>query len=534
MANKVVEVILTAKDLTGTAVSRFRRRWRALDRTIKNVGRTMVAFTATVTGAVFGLQKLSDQGEKVLAVKDAFARITDDETAALQRLRQASAGSINDYKLMALANQALTLGAAESVEQFAEMVEISRALGRAQGVDALSALESFTIGMARQSPRILDNIGLQIKLGDTTTFTARVMAQARQKADELTGSMGATAGAGERFAATMANIRDRLAEWVATSPQVAEVLDGIADAITGVVDAITQHDWAGLGDVLFEIGKVLGARLAQGINLALAESVRDGNVFTRMFGFAEKTRGFLRDNAARAGDMASASGARLAELLAGLASNRPVTQTQAQSATGGGGFIPFLGLSSEAATLAGGQGFDFLGGPTPQRAAFLRRQAANEGNITPPDVEGLADVPADLEDVGEAMAEAGEVAIASMAGAAEAILAGSEHIEASMVRMITNIVRTLPGVGGTAGALIGGLGGIFGALLSKNNGPVPVRMTDIEDRAAAKINRTNDGPTSIHTTINGATDLDALERDLRDRENRDATRRFGRDYVGRP
>lgn len=110
MGDRVLELIISAKDLTGRTVSKFRRNWRAMRRTITRVTTAVVGFTAAVTGAVLGLTKLTERGEKVVAVQDAFARMTGDSSAALQKLRDAARGTINDFELMARANQALTLG----------------------------------------------------------------------------------------------------------------------------------------------------------------------------------------------------------------------------------------------------------------------------------------------------------------------------------------------------------------------------------------------------------------------------------------
>ena len=536
MGDRVLELIIRAKDLTATQVGRFRRNWRGVERVLKDVTRAVVGTTAGLAAMVLGLERLDQRGSRVLAVKQAFARITDDEAEALERLREASRGQIDDFRLMALANQAVTLGAADTVEQFAEMVELSRALGRAQGLEATEALEKFTTALARQSALRADDLGLQLKGVEATKFQAEFMRQARQKADELTGGLEAAGGAGARFATAMANARDRLSEWIATSPEVAEFFGLLEGIVTGVTDAVVQQDWSTLGSILLEVGKMLGAKLAQGINLGLASLVRDGNVLTRLFGVDDRLRGMFRGNAAQAGAMAGRSGDRLRDLFAALAGNR----------ASGGGSTPSVVRRGGSVDISGLPGVTdpgvYFNHRTGQRFGLLESPSLIPDTVSVPDVEAVGpnerqrrhhEFMRNTAQAQRSLEEMGEVAVSTMGAAAAAVIAGTDQIGASVINMITNIARSLPGVGGITGAVIGGLGGIAGALFGRRRDPVPVRMAEIDDRAAEKLKEPPREPMRVVTIIEqGGVEIERIERELYDRSQRDETVRFGRRGMG--
>lgn len=511
--NAVVEVVLKAKDLTARTLGRFRRRFQAVQRTMRDVTRTVTAYTVAVGAAIFATQKLGQQGDKVIAVKRAFARITGDETKALNELRAAAQGTIDDFSLMALANQAQLVGAAKSNEEFAEMIRLSRALGRAQGLDATKSLEVFTLALARQSAQRADDLGLQLKGIEASKFAAEFMRQAREEVDELGGSYETTTSWSDRFSAALVNNRNRLAEFIALSPDAAAFFDGLADLTTGIVDAIESQDWELVGDIFRTLGRMFGDALAIGVNEGLEAFIDKGNPFGRwvasLFGSnADAARGNLEANLSALGSQIAAarSGAAAARLRRGPSAERPPTAGVAVPTSGFGDGSRFLTPQ-------------FLS-TTRERARFLAAGPADVPGINQPDVK-LLHGDKTPRDAAEDLSEAGQIAASAMFSTAEAIVAGSEQIEQSMVRMVTNILANLPGVGGFAGAIIGGVGGLIGAALGRRD-PVPVRMTDIDDRAAAKLKEKGGDPTVINVTYEtGAGDVGDLHRQLWERMQRD-------------
>ena len=194
--------------------------------------------SAAITGAVVASGKLAERGGKVQTVQSAFVKLTGRQADALDRLRASTLGLVGDYELMEQANTALTLGSAETVEQFAQMAATAQQLGRALGLDTAFALNSLNVGIARQSKLILDNLGLIV---DVTTanrkyaaaigvsvdaltdaqkkeaFRIEALDQARQKTEEL-GSVTLNAGdAFRQLTVETKNTTDALATTAASS-----------------------------------------------------------------------------------------------------------------------------------------------------------------------------------------------------------------------------------------------------------------------------------------------------------------------------
>lgn len=274
MAN-VVQVIIRARDSASGVFRSVNRRLGTLratagriTRAFRDVAQAVAGIGIAVGGAIFGLTKLAERGRNVIEVQRAFTRVVGDQRSALETLRSATNGLISDMELMTQFNQAVALGSAESVEQFAELAVTAQSLGRALGIDAAFALQSLNTGIARQSRLFLDNIGLIVSvqeaneryaasLGKTVesltqaerreAFRTAALEAARD-AIERTGGVTITgADAASRFTTQLGNFVDRLGEVVATSPAVERFfntlsgsLDTLSDKLPGIIDNIAE------------------------------------------------------------------------------------------------------------------------------------------------------------------------------------------------------------------------------------------------------------------------------------------------------
>lgn len=216
-----------------------RRNLSSINDLFRTTTRLVAEAAAAVVGYGLALTKLADRGGQVIAVAQAFTRVVGDQEAALIKLRKATQGLISDYDLMAGFNRAVTLGAAKTVDEFAELADVAINLGRALGVDAGHALESLTIGIGRQSRLVLDNIGLIVKveeaneryadsLGKTVdeltqveqkeAFRTAAMEAARKKLEELGRTQETNAQLLGRIRTLYQNIRDEIGKLIALSP----------------------------------------------------------------------------------------------------------------------------------------------------------------------------------------------------------------------------------------------------------------------------------------------------------------------------
>lgn len=566
---RTVEVVIKAKDVASKAIGQFRRRLRVLTNAFKDVTRGAVAFTAAAAGMVFGLTKLSQEGAKVVGVKRTFARITRDEVAALRELRKAADGTISDMQLMAFHNQAIALGAAETTEQFARMVDVSKALGRAQGIDALKALESLTTGVGRQSRQFLDNLGIIVdadeanqRYADTLkrqastlteserkiAFRNEALRQAEELVGRLTGEELAGAEAADRFATMMGNVRDRLSEVVAESPLVATFFEELTGLMGDLVEII-GGDASDLVDGMKILGRMAGNAFVVGVNEAFA-ALPENTAFDRFFLklLPPRAREFLEGlnlqqrffgSGAAEGRANLATARQELEVLAGRTAGR-------RGRRGGGG----RGAGGGVGGGGGGGGGAFPGvpgfGPIPGfagvEAAQNLQSARSRGRgapITPFEdlhlsPRGAASFLAAeeerrrLEQASEGMKRARDVTVASMFGMAEAAIRGGQQVEVSVVNMITGILQSVSG-GGILGTIIGGVGGLIGAAFARSRrDPVPVRLDDLSSTAAQKMRDASGGPTRITTIIEqGGVEVERIEKELRDRTARDEVVRFG-------
>lgn len=183
-------------------------------------------------GAVFG------QINDVLKSYAASANTTAD--AIVSAANKAAMGTISQYELMLNANRALQFEVAKTPEQFAKLVELSSALGRAQGISDTQSLEFLTTGLARESRLILDNLGLIINLDQATS---RYAATLGKTADQLTSS--------ERKAALL----EEAYRQGATALEANRNASDSAATIFERLDANVQNAKDAFGDLFAELSK---------------------------------------------------------------------------------------------------------------------------------------------------------------------------------------------------------------------------------------------------------------------------------------
>lgn len=565
MAN-VVQVIIRARDTSSRVLRGVQKQLgslRAVARRVggafRAVGESVVRMGVAVGVAIFGLTRLASRGRDVIEVQRAFVRAAGNQEAALGKLRAATSGLVSDFELMQQFNQAIALGAADSVDQFAEMATTAQALGRALGIDTAFALQSLNTGIARQSRLFLDNIGIIVSveqaneayaaaLGKTVSeltlaerreaFRTAAMEAARAKVKELGGVTITGADATTRFTTELKNAVDELGRLVATAPEVARFFD----AMTRGIELVTGK----LPEMIDFLGKIPDAVRAafDAFSISANPAINALNV-GRAVGQAFRTGDIERfeDRIAR----------ELAEPVPGAATPRraaPITPATPPAeppapdlfdprlraglllARGGpgtslgavGSSDAFLarerarGIVGRAAMAGGAEGL------APFEQKELRR-ARDELGVTDEAFQQMID---SLSVGSEQISRAGQVTVASFGAMAQAAIQGGEITAQSITSMIGNILQSLPGVGGFLGSAIGAVTGIAGALFGGRDDPVPVRVTDFDPEAEQKLEPRRQGPDSVQVFINGQliTDARAARAEIRRAERRDAVTRI--------
>src|SRR5690606_28650510 len=80
----------------------------------------------------------------------------------LSALQQASQGAISNRDLMLAANRAMLLGVASSSSDMARLLEVASVRAKAMGLSMAQAFDNIVTGIGRQSPLILDNLGITV------------------------------------------------------------------------------------------------------------------------------------------------------------------------------------------------------------------------------------------------------------------------------------------------------------------------------------------------------------------------------------
>lgn len=179
--------------------------------------------------------------------------------------------------------------------------------------------------------------------------------------------------------------------------------------------------------------------------------------------------------------------------------------------------IPGMGLGGRAAAAtAGGTGVQQAarGLPASEMVNASQEAGASMQELVNVTLQG-----------GEGMQRAAQTTVSAFGAMAQAAIRGSDQMATSLISGITQIVQSIPGVGGLAGAAIGAAGGILSAAFSGggSNRPQPVEVTN--DRVPVEEQNPRRPMDAVIQFIDSA-DPAQLEHDLRRRTRRDATERI--------
>ena len=112
-----------------------------LNNNMKKLGKSVLAAGAAYFGSqalLSGMKKSIELALKQQALARPFEtlnRVMGGSVMALDKYRRAVNGTISDTELMRIANQAMTLGVAESDDAMAELFDTAQRLGKSLGVD---------------------------------------------------------------------------------------------------------------------------------------------------------------------------------------------------------------------------------------------------------------------------------------------------------------------------------------------------------------------------------------------------------------
>ena len=145
-----------------------------------SVGLLRAGLAGVATGAaVQAVNTIRELGAESLRLQNIYANLP----FSLDKARSATMGLVDDTTLATAALQAQRFGVVESAEEFAKLAEVATKLAVTSGQDASKGIEDLTLALSRQSPMILDNLGITLKLGEAQS---RYAATLGKSAKELT------------------------------------------------------------------------------------------------------------------------------------------------------------------------------------------------------------------------------------------------------------------------------------------------------------------------------------------------------------
>jgi chemotaxis regulatin CheY-phosphate phosphatase CheZ len=145
------------------------------NRAIANIQR-LVGFAAKT------FVDLLNRGNEVNKIEVGFRRLagTVRDTAGVQQkwnevldaARKGTRGLVTDVQLMLAANRGILLGLPITAKEFGMLTDAAFKLGRAMGLETTQAIQDLTIALGRTSPRILDNLGIMVKIAEANQVWA--------------------------------------------------------------------------------------------------------------------------------------------------------------------------------------------------------------------------------------------------------------------------------------------------------------------------------------------------------------------------
>jgi len=212
----------------------------------------MMALQAVSVVAVMqGLKKSIQMSAEMEGVKRGFDNLAKSQgfsTAAFNKFKDATDGTIDSLTLMKQANNAMLLGITDSEDQMADMFDVAQRLGAALGVDTVQAVESLVTGLGRQSKLMLDNLGIMVDTNkaykdyaDSIGTTASKLTDQERKTAFVNAAMREANGLVAQLGEEQLTTKDSIAQVAtATGDLAIKFGDMLAPHVIKVAEALTS------------------------------------------------------------------------------------------------------------------------------------------------------------------------------------------------------------------------------------------------------------------------------------------------------
>lgn len=223
---KEMDALAGGIDKTDKAASKAAKSTKEAGISLSSLKTGALAAVAGLTAAIVAVDKLS---QKSLELQNVSRNLAVDITQA----KAATGGLVDDYTLMKQASAAVSLGVAKNGDEFGKLAEAAVKLGARVGKDASSSVEDLTTALARNSPMILDNLGVTVKQSEANRRYAAMLGKSVEALTEEEKAQAFRQVAMEKV--------------LAVSKDVTLTTDGLAAAIQKSKTAIIDEGNAILG-----------------------------------------------------------------------------------------------------------------------------------------------------------------------------------------------------------------------------------------------------------------------------------------------
>lgn len=215
---------------------------------------------------------IANDGARMTPIAQSFEAIAggaENADRQLREMQEATRGLVRDVDLMQASNKGALLGLNDMGISMSEVARVGTILGRAMGQDAAKSTDDLTTALARQSPMILDNLGIKMNLEEATRTYARSIGKSAEALTDEERKLAFATSAMEAARAKAAQLGEvQLTVW----DQTMRASGALADIATSAFSAGNQSD--GLAGALGRVADVL-ERIKRGAPSGMAAITRD-------------------------------------------------------------------------------------------------------------------------------------------------------------------------------------------------------------------------------------------------------------------
>jgi hypothetical protein len=226
-----------------------------MERSLGQLRNKILLVTFAFGGMVAGIKRSVTEATKVQTLTRSFVNLGAQvgiTEKSLQKLRDATNGTVTDTELLIQANNALLLGIVQNDDQLANLFDSAQRLAQAVGQDAVFGIESLTTGIGRQSRLMLDNLGIIVdtnkayeKYAEANDTTVKALTDFERKQAFISATMDSINEKLERAGEEVIDFNQQMAKLPVsfTNLQVAigtHLAPGFAAASESISDVVNQ------------------------------------------------------------------------------------------------------------------------------------------------------------------------------------------------------------------------------------------------------------------------------------------------------